>query len=194
MPADVARGDRLVVEVAVRNAMHATADSVTDSAGDPFTEVGSVQGANGQELSVWTAPASQSAGTRPTVTATPTSDADMALAVLEYKGVSGASGPSAVDQVATASGVTPSARAVSSGSTMATTAPNELSLGFYADAGTAGTLGADPGYSRRIELAGHGTIDLFIEDNVVGQGATPAPSVSTGAHTSWEMATVVFKP
>ncbi len=192
MPAGVARGDRLVVEVAVRNAMHATADSVTDSAGDPFTEVASVQGGNGQELSVWTAPTNQAEGTRPTVTAKPTSDADMAMAVLEYKGTSGAPGANAVDQVASASGVTPSARAVSPGSTMATSASNELSVGFYADAGSVGPHGADPGYSRRVDLA-HGTIDLFVEDTVVGRGAQPAPSVSTGADTSWEMAVVVFK-
>jgi hypothetical protein len=38
-----------------------------------------------------------------------------------------------------------------------------------------------------------GDIELFTEDSVVGQGATPAPSVSTGATTIWEMATVVFK-
>ncbi len=194
LPADVSRGDRLVVEVAVRNTMHATADSVTDSAGDPFTEAASVQGANGQELSVWTAPTSQAAGSRPTVTAKPTSDAEMAMAVLEYEGVSGASGSAAVDQVASASGVTPSARAVSSGSTMATSASNELSVGFYADAGTVGPLGADPGYSRRVNLVGHGAIDLLVEDGVVGRGAEPAPSVSTGADTSWDMAVVVFKP
>jgi hypothetical protein len=193
LPAKVARGSRLVVEVAVRNAMHATADNVTDSTGDLFTEVTSVTGRNGQELSVWTAPTGGSAGTRPTVTAKPTSDADMVMAVLEYQGLSAASGSSAVDRVATSSGVTPSARAVSSGSTMSTSAANELSVGFYADAGSVGPRRADPGYSRRVEMPAHGT-NLFAEDAVVGRGARPAPSVATGAHTSWEMATVVFNP
>jgi hypothetical protein len=193
LPAKVTRGGRLVVEVAVRNAMHATADDVTDSAGDPFTEVSSVTGRNGQELSVWTAPTGWSAGTRPTVTAKPTSDADMAMAILEYKGLSAASGSSAIDQTATSSGITPSARAVSSGSTMATTAANELSVGFYADAGSVGPRRADPGYFRRVDKVTH-AINLFAEDAVVGRGAQPAPSVSTGARTSWEMTTVVFKP
>jgi hypothetical protein len=36
-------------------------------------------------------------------------------------------------------------------------------------------------------------IELFAEDTLVGQGAMPAPSVTTGAATIWEMATVVFK-
>ena len=42
-------------------------------------------------------------------------------------------------------------------------------------------------------MAPAGDIELFVEDSVVGQGATPAPSVTTGASTIWEMATVVFK-
>jgi hypothetical protein len=36
-------------------------------------------------------------------------------------------------------------------------------------------------------------MELFVEDSAVGQGATPAASVSTGTATIWEMATVVFK-
>jgi hypothetical protein len=190
--ADVVNGDRLVVEVAVHNAMRATADSVTDSAGDAFTELAAVTGSDGQELSVWTAPVSHSGGTRPTITARPTSDADMAMAVLEYKGVSRVA--DAADRTATWSSVTPSARAVSSGSTMAASASNELSVGFYADNGSTRRLGADPGYRPRFDLMSHGTTDLFAEDGVVQRGAAPAPSVDTGSHVPWEMATVVFKP
>ena len=52
---------------------------------------------------------------------------------------------------------------------------------------------ADPGYTGRVDVAPVGDIELFVEDGVVGQGATPAPSVTTGASTIWEMATVVFK-
>ena len=95
--------------------------------------------------------------------------------------------------MASATGTTPSARAVSSGATAATTAPNELSVGFYADSGFGNTLTADPGYTSRVNVSPAGDIELFTEDSVVGQGATPAPSVSTGAATIWEMATVVFK-
>jgi hypothetical protein len=190
--ADVANGDRLVVELTVRNGMRATADRVTDSAGDAFTELTSVVGSDGQELSVWSAPVSHDGGTRPTITARPTSDADMTMAVLEYKGVSHLA--AAADQTATWSSVTPSARAVSSGSTMAASASNELSVGFYADNGTVRRLGADPGYRPRLDLRSHGLADLFAEDGVVQRGATPAPSVDTGGHVSWEMATIVFKP
>src|ERR1019366_5767680 len=50
-----------------------------------------------------------------------------------------------------------------------------------------------PWLHRPVNVSPAGAIELFVEDSVVGQGATPAPSVSTGAATIWEMATVVFK-
>ena len=193
MPANVTTGNRLVVEVADWSSGKATAASVTDSAGDTFTELTTATGSDGAQLSVWTAPITQSGGTRPTIMAKPTAKADMGIAVLEYSGLSTAAGTGAVDQMASAAGTTPSARAVSSGATAATTAPGELSVGFYADSGFGDTLAADPGYTGRVNVSPAGDIELFAEDSVVGQGATPAPSVSTGAATIWEMATVVFK-
>jgi hypothetical protein len=191
--ANVTTGNRLVVEVSEWASTSPTTSSVTDSAGDTFTELTSVTGSDGAELSVWSAPITQSGGTKPTITAKPSAKADMGIAVLEYSGLSTAAGSAAVDQSATATGTTASARAVSSGSTLATTAPNELSIGFYSDSGFGDTLAADPGYAARVNVSPAGDIELFAEDTVVGQGATPAPSISTGAATIWEMATVVFK-
>jgi hypothetical protein len=193
MPATVTTGNRLVVEVADWSSGHATTSSVTDSAGDTFTEVTSVTASDGTQLSVWTAPITASGGTKPTIVAKPSATTDMGMAVLEYSGLSTAAGSAAVDQLATASGTTSTARAVSSGSTPATTAANELAVGFYADSGFGDTLTGDPGYTGRVNVAPAGDIELFVEDGVVGQGATPAPSVTTGAATIWEMATVVFK-
>jgi len=191
--ANVTTGNRLVVEVATWAAGHPTTASVTDSAGDTFTELTTETGSDGTELSVWTAPVSQSGGSKPTITAKPTASADMGIAVVEYSGLAPGSGAGVVDRTAGASGTTSSARAVSSGSTAATTAPNELSLGFYSDSGFDDTLTADPGYSGRVDVAPTGDMELFAEDAVVGQGATPAPSVGTGGGTVWEMVTVVFK-
>jgi hypothetical protein len=192
-PANVTAGNRLVVEVADWSSGQATTSSVTDSAGDTFTELTSQAGPDGTQLSVWTAPITQSGGTKPTIVAKPTATADMGIAVLEYSGLSTAAGTGAVDQMTSAAGTTSSARAVSSGATAATTAPSELSIGFYADSGFGDTLTADPGYTARVDVSPTGDIELLAEDSVVGQGATPAPSVSTGAATIWEMATVVFK-
>ena len=172
---------------------HATISSVTDSAGDTFTELTTATASDGTQLSVWTAPITASGGTQPTIMVKPSAKADMGIAVLEYSGLSTASGAAAVDQMATATGTTTTARAVGSGSTPATTAPNELSIGFYSDSGFGDTLTADPGYTTRVNVAPAGDIEFFVEDAVVGQGATPAPSVTTGAATIWEMATVVFK-
>jgi Domain of unknown function (DUF1929)/Fibronectin type III domain/Kelch motif len=193
MPANVTAGNRLVVEVADWSSGHATTSSVTDSAGDTFTELTTETGSDGTQLSVWTAPVTQGGGTKPTVMAKPTAKADIGIAVLEYSGLSTAAGAGAVDQLAGATGTTSTARAVSSGATAATTAPGELSVGFYADSGFGDTLTGDPGYNGRVNVSPAGDIELFAEDSVVGQGATPAPSVSTGAATIWEMATVVFK-
>jgi hypothetical protein len=193
MPANVTTGNRLVVEVADWSPGHATTSSVTDSAGDTFTELTSATASDGTQLSVWTAPVTQSGGTKPTIMAKPSANADMGIAVVEYSGLSTAASAGAVDQMAEATGTTSTARAVSSGSTPATTAANELSVGFYADSGFDNTLTGGPGYTSRVNVSPTGDIELFVEDTVVGQGATPAPSVTTGAATIWEMATVVFK-
>jgi titin len=193
MPIAVTNGNRLVVEVADWSSGHATVASVTDSAGDTFTELTTAAGPDGTQLSVWTAPVTASGGTTPTIVAKPSAKADMGLAVLEYSGLSSAAGAAAIDQIATATGTTSSARAVSSGSTAATTAPNELAVGFYADSGFGDTLTGDPGYTSRVNVSPAGDMEFLVEDNVVGQAATPAPSVTTGASTIWEMATVVFK-
>ncbi len=193
MPNAVRAGNRLVVEAADWSSGDATISSVTDSAGDTFTELTTATGPDGTQLSVWTAPITASGGTKPTIVVKPSAKADLGLAVLEYSGLSTASGAAGADQMATATGTTATARAVSSGATPATTAANELSVGFYADSGFGDTLTPDPGYAGRVSVAPEGDIELLVEDAVVGQGATPAPSVTTGAGTIWEMATVVFK-
>jgi hypothetical protein len=36
-------------------------------------------------------------------------------------------------------------------------------------------------------------MELLVEDQGVGQGATPAAATGTGAHTTWLMATLVLK-
>jgi hypothetical protein len=86
-----------------------------------------------------------------------------------------------------------SAAAVSSGSTMPTTAGPELAIGFYADSGFGDSLAADPGYTARANVSPNGNMELLVEDRAVTQGATPAASATTGANTVWLMATLVFK-
>ncbi len=110
MPANVTTGNRLVVEVADWSSGHATISSVTDSAGDTFTELTTATASDGTQLSVWTAPITQSGGTKPTIMAKPSAKADMGIAVLEYSGLSTAAGTAAVDQMASATGTTTTAR------------------------------------------------------------------------------------
>ncbi len=193
VPSDVTTGNRLVVEVADWSSGKATVASVTDSAGDTFTELTTATGPDGTQLTVWTAPVTQSGGTKPTITAKPSAKADMGIAVLEYSGLSAAAGTAAIDQMASATGTTTAATSVSSSSTPPTTAPGELAIGFYSDSGFGDTLSAGAGYTSRVNVAPDGDMEMVVEDSVVGQGAQPAPSISTGAATIWEMAAVVFK-
>jgi Fibronectin type III domain/PQQ-like domain/Viral BACON domain len=190
MPSNAGSGNRLVVEVGVWNSSSATATSVTDSAGDSFTELLHFAASDATELSVWSAPITASAGTRPTITARPSSRADMGIAALEYGGLSTASGTGAIDQQSQRSGTSASA---TSGPTPATNAANELAVGFYVDSGWGASLVPSTGFSPRTNVSPTGDMEFVVEDAVVNQGATPSAGVGTTAGTVWLMATLVFK-
>ena len=188
-------GHRLIVEVGVWNSSNATTSSVKDSAGDTFTELLHFKASDGTEMSVWSAPVSAGAGTKPKITATPTSSADVGVAALEYSGLSTAAGTAVVDQTAQATGTTKAAAVVATAATAPTTGPNELVLGLYADSGFGDNLMARMGFNGRVNVSPTEDMELVAEDALTGAtGATPAASVQTGASTIWLMATVVFKP
>jgi hypothetical protein len=192
--APVTVGDRMLVEVGIWSNGKATAASVTDSAGNTYTELTHFQAADNTELSVWTAPVTAGGGTKPTISVTPTGTADVGVAALEYAGLSTAGGCAALDVQAHAFGVTKTAATVSSGATPPTTAGNELAVGFYADSGFSDNLTTGTGYTSRVNVSPTPDMELLAEDQGVGQGATPAATVGTGPTTHWLMATLVFKP
>jgi hypothetical protein len=192
--ANVTAGDRLVAEVGVWSSAGATAASVTDSAGNHYTELLHFKASDGTELSVWTAPITTGGGTRPTITVKPTSAADTGVAVSEYAGLSTASEATAVDQMAHASGTTGAAATVASGATAATNEGNELAVGFYVDSGFGDKLTGSSEYAQRTNVSPESEMEFLSEDRLVPAGATPDATVSTGAKTSWLMATIVFKP
>ena len=190
--ANVATGDRLVVEVGVWNSKAATTSSVTDSLNDSFVEVTHFTAADGTEMSIWTAPV-PSGGTTDTITAKPSSAGDMAIIALEYSGLSTVSDITAVDQVAHSVGTTTTAATVQSVATSPTAAPNELAVGFYADSGFGDSLVGGAGYTVRTNISPASDMEMLAEDqSLPTAGATPAASVQTGAKTVWLMATVVF--
>ena len=190
---NITTGDRVIVEVGVWSSGGATAASVTDSAGNKYTELLHFKASENTEMSVWSAPITAGAGTRPQITATPTSSADMGLSALEYSGLSNVSDATVLDQVAHATGTTKTAASVASGPTPATSASNELALGLYADSGFGENLTAGSGYTARTNVSPSPDIEFLSEDQVAGSGATPSASVSTGPNTAWLMATLVFK-
>jgi Galactose oxidase-like, Early set domain/Fibronectin type III domain/Glyoxal oxidase N-terminus len=189
----VAAGDRMVVEVGVWNSSHATASSVTDSAGNTYTELTHFTASDGSELSVWTAPITAGGGTKPAITAKAGSTADIGVAAVEYAGLSTAAGTSVLDVQAHSTGTTGAAGTVSSGATPAATGSGELAIGFYADSGFGDTLTPGTGYTGRVNLAPTSDMELLVEDQLVGQGATPAATAGTGASTTWLMAALIFK-
>jgi hypothetical protein len=100
----VTAGDRMVVEVGAWNTSGATASSVTDSAGNSYTELTHFTASDGTELSVWTAPLTAGAGTKPAITAKLTGAADIGVAAVEYAGLSAAAGAAVLDVQAHATG------------------------------------------------------------------------------------------
>ena len=173
----------------------ATAGSVTDSAGNTYTELTHFTASDGTELSVWTAQVTSGGGTIPTLTAKPTGSADVGVAVLEYSGVSSVGGASVVDVQGHASGKTSAAATIAAGATAPTTAAGELALGFYADSGFGNTLTAGSGFTSRVNVSKVSDMELLAEEQITGAaGATPNATFGTGASTIWLAATVVLKP
>src|ERR1700729_1539112 len=105
----ITTGNRIVVLVGIWNATAATAKSVTDAAGNTYTKVLSFTGSDNTEQSVWTAPVTAGGGTKPVITVTSTSKADVGAIASEYSGLSTAAGAAAVDQISHASGTTSNA-------------------------------------------------------------------------------------
>jgi hypothetical protein len=167
--------------------------SVTDSAGNTYTELTHFAASDRTELSVWSAPITGGGGTAVTVTATPTSPADVGLAAVEYSGLSAVSGAGVVDVQASASGTTgTSAATVASRATAATATSNELAIGFYVDSGFGATLGSGTGFTSRVNVSPTSDMEFVVEDQIAGAGATPNATFSTGARTTWLAAVVVL--
>ncbi len=190
---NVTAGNRLVVLVGVRAGGTTAAQNVTDSAGNTYTRVAQTRASDSTEMSVWTAPIVNGGGSRPTITATPNGTAALGVQVLEYSGLSTVTGAGAVDQFRVATGTTLAAATVSTGATAATTAANELAIGFYLDRGFNRTLTAGSGFTLRANASPSTGMQMFSEDQLPALGATPNAGVGTGSLTTWLMATVVFK-
>ncbi len=185
-------GNRLVVEVVTWSSSAATTSGVTDSAGNSYTELLHFTASDDTELSVWSAPITAGAGTKPTITAHATGTADIGVAALEYAGLSQVSDITAVDQMSHATGSTTAAATVQSPATAPASADGEMAVGFYADSGFGDNLAAGTGFTARVNMSPASDVELLAEDQPESAGATSAGAVRTGANTIWLMATVVF--
>ena len=190
---NVTAGNRLVVMVGIWGSPTRTAKTVTDSAGNTYTELLHFSASDKTELSIWSAPITAGGGTKPVVKVTASGSADVGATVLEYAGLSSAAGAAAVDQQASATGTTGGATTVSSGPTAATTAGGELAIGFYNDSGFGDTITTGSGFTSRVNVSATSDMEFAVEDQTVALGSTPNASFGTGASTPWLVATLVFK-
>ena len=143
-------------------------------------------------MSVWTAPVT-TGGSADTITAKPTSAADMAIIALEYSGLSTVADITAVDQVSHSVG---SHHVSGHGPVAPPRRPprraSELAVGFYADSGFGDTLAGGLATRSGPTSPRRATWRCWPKTSRLGGGATPAASAQTGAKTVWLMATVVF--
>jgi RHS repeat-associated protein len=205
MASTVTTGNRLIVlvEANIGTGSPTTTTGVTDSAGNSYTELQHAAAADGTDYSVWTALITAGGGTKPTIMTTNSSTtATIDLAVLEYAGLSQATGAGAVDQMASATGAAAGSPAeVSSGPTAATTGSGELALGFYVDA--YGYVDQNTGYyidgpspdanwNSRASDSPAGP-EFLVEEQPVSLGATPNARVYPCPYATWIVGTIVFK-
>ena len=186
-------GNRVIVETGTWSPGSATIGSVTDSAGNVYTELTHFAAADHTELSVWSAPISAGGGSALTVTANATGSGDIGVTALEYSGLSSAGGTGALDVQAHAVGKSTGASAPASGTTAAVGADSELALGFYADSGFGDTLGAGPGFTPRVSVSNTPDMELFAEEQFASTGATPNATFTSGSAATWLAAVLVFK-
>lgn len=190
-------GNRLIAMVGVEGTSTTTAQSVTDAAGNTYTKVTSFRASDNTEMSIWTAPITAGAGTRPVVTARSSASATMAITVTEYAGLSTAAGTGSVDVFKTATGSAVGSGTAQSGATGGTTGVGEVAIGFYLDGGPSRSVSTPSGYTSRVSGVNNSTMEYLIADQTIWPTGTTANaqfSISQFLTTMpWLAATVVFK-
>jgi hypothetical protein len=190
-------GNRLIAMVGVEGTSTTTAQSVTDAAGNTYTKVTSTRAPDNTEMSIWTAPITAGAGTRPVVTARSSASATMAITVTEYAGLSTAAGTGAVDVFKTATGSASSSGTAQSGATTGTTGVGEVAIGFYLDGGPSRSVTTPSGYTARVSGVNNSTMEYLIADQTIWPSGTTA-NAQFGISQfltimPWAAGTVVFK-
>lgn len=190
---NVVSGNRILVGVTTAGS-NPSVTGVTDSAGNTYhRDEGVADIANNVDTEIWSAPITAGGGTKPTVTATLTnSDFGVDLFILEYSGMSTASGATAVDT--TAGQNVASGTSVSSGNTGATSNASEQVVALYGDAGSSDTITAGSGFTIRQKVDGTAATMAAIEDGTTGApGTTTAGTFTISASTGCTVICVVYK-
>jgi hypothetical protein len=163
-------GDVLIAEVQEAEGT-ATTTSVTDG-NLSFTRAKIFLGPppDNTEVTIWTlkVPCGVTPTPGRTVTATPSNNSDMGIAVLEYTGLTGG-----IDDSGGVSGYTFTVPTTTVNSE-ATASAGDLVVGFEADSGWQVNLGADTsgGYTERVNVQNNQVAEFLVEDQVAASSGT----------------------
>ena len=184
--ANVTSGNRLVVQVGVWSGSGVTASSVTDAAGNTYTELLHFKASDATEMSVWTAPITGRRWNPPDDHRQAHRQGRRWRRVLEYAGLSERAGRRrSSTRHLTRPGQRAGAATVASGATAPTSAGNELAIGIYVDSGFGDHPTAGAGYHAAIQhlrRVGHRTADRG-STRFRMQVRRPTPRAGTGPPT-----------
>ena len=187
-PTATTAGDLLVLSASQYTGATNRITSVTDTAGNTWTRIGSgyyVSGHN-SEGEMWYSPSAKSTTT---VTVHTASAATVSFEVLEFAGVAAAS------PLGVATGTSNTGTAASSGSVTSTVA-NELVVGFVAGHNNAEAISVtSPGYTSQAEQTSTGSIATVITGyQVLASPGAQSFTGSFGTAMYWAAGIAVFKP
>ena len=187
-PTATTAGDLLVLSASQYTGATNRITSVTDTAGNTWTRIGSgyyVSGHN-SEGEMWYSPSAKSTTT---VTVHTASAATVSFEVLEFAGVAAAS------PLEVATGTSNTGTAASSGSVTSTVA-NELVVGFVAGHNNAEAISVtSPGYTTQTEQTSTGSIATVITGyQVLASPGAQSFTGSFGTAMYWAAGIAVFKP
>ena len=162
---NIAAGNRIVVRVTIWNAVATTVTGVADTPGNAYTLDKRVTLSDGTDITVWSAPITVGAGTKPTVTATASaSTLEWAVVITEQDAIAGGTTGYTDGTAGTATGAAGST--VSSGATSPVpTASGEQVIGMYGDGGNNTTITVGSGWSGFLFTGASSTVaEVAAED------------------------------
>jgi hypothetical protein len=195
LPNPITSGNRLIAVLTSQAVGASAAYSVTDTAGNTWTEDNTHLWATSiVRVSIWSAPISLGGGTKPTITVSSSTNVyGISAVVTEFSGLSAVSGATALDGTAGNDVGSGTATSCPTGTTAVTTAANELAIAAYADYGWNATMtcaaltmdGNNSPYTEATVVMGH--------KDTGTSGTTQSATFTASAGVQYATAIAVYK-